>query len=70
MFWSMRWTMGLGVLRELDMSSLLDEEGEVEDKGCCFPREEHSCIRVDRPIGHDGFETGLMVDMDEGSLGS
>jgi len=36
------------------MSSLLDEEGEVEDNGCCSPREEHSFRKVVRLIGHDG----------------
>lgn len=62
--------MGLGVFWTLDLSSLLDEEGEVEVNGCCCPKDEHSWMKVDRPIGYDGgLAMGLIVG-DGGSLGS
>lgn len=60
--------MELGVGGTLDMSSLLDEEGEIEGNGCWCSKEEHSWIKVDRPIGYDGgFEMGSTVG-DGGSL--
>jgi len=62
------------VLRELDLSSLLDGKGEV-DKGRCCPKEEHSWINVVRPLGHDSrLEVGscggrLVEHEDEGDEG-
>jgi hypothetical protein len=51
--------MGLGVFWTLDLSSLLDD---VDVNGCCFPKEEKSWMKVDRPIGYDGgLAMGLIV---------
>lgn len=44
----------------------------MEEKGCCYPREEHSWMKVVRPSGYNGgLKVGLEVEVDvEGSLGS
>jgi len=42
--------MGLSVVWKLDLSLLLDGEGYKVDNGFCCPKEEHSCMKVVRPI--------------------